>query len=107
MGRHRTALAPVSGPIVSAGISVVIAVIYLGIVVRQDQRVSARSVFVASLLVAIAIALVASFRVASSEGRAALLAVAANSLIAIGFLALFSVGLPLMLAGGLAIPSTA
>src|SRR5438874_13439399 len=78
MGRHRTALAPVSGPIVSAGISVVIAVIYLGIVVRQDQRVSARSVFVASLLVAIAIALVASFRVASSEGRAALLAVGAN-----------------------------
>jgi hypothetical protein len=107
MGQHKTATPSLPAPFVSAGISVVVAVVYLGITYRQDHRLSSRAVFMASLLVAIAFALVASARLAGPVQRAALLAGGANSLIALGFLGLFSIGLPLLLAGALAIPATA
>jgi hypothetical protein len=92
---------------ISAGISVAMAFVYLAIIYRQDHRFPARVVVVTCFLLAIAGALAASFRIASPFARAALLAVGANSLLAIGFLALFSVGVPLMLAGALALPATA
>ena len=107
MGRHKTATLSLPGPFVSAGISVVVAVVYLGIVYRQDHRLASRAIFIASLLMVIAFVLVASTRVAGPVQRAALLAGGANSLIALGFLGLFSIGLPLLLAGVLAMPATA
>jgi hypothetical protein len=107
MGRHKTATTALPAPFVSAGISIVVGVVYLGIIYRQDHRLASRSIFIVSFLVAIAFALVASTRVAGPVQRAALLAAGANSLIALGFLGLFSIGLPLLLAGALAMPSTA
>ena len=107
MGRHKSATMPLPAPVVSAGISVVVAVIYLGIIVRRQHDVTGRSIFIACFLVMIAGLLIASFRVESPFQRAGLLAAAANSLIAVGFLGLFSIGLPLILAGGLVMPSVA
>jgi hypothetical protein len=107
MGRHKTATSSLPAPFVSAGISVVVAVVYLGIIYRQDHRLGSRPIFIVSFLVAIAFALVASTRLTGPIQRAALLASGANSLIALGFLGLFSIGLPLLLAGVLAMPSTA
>jgi hypothetical protein len=107
MGRHKGASAPLPGPVVSAGISVVMAVIYLGIIVRRQHAATGRSIFIAGFLVVVAGLLFASFRVESPFQRAALLAGAANSLVAVGFLGLFSIGLPLLIAGGLVMPSVA
>lgn len=107
MGRHRGATLPLPAPVVSAGISLVIAVIYLGIIVRRQHSITGRSIFIACFLVVVAGLLIASFRVESPFQRAALLAGAANSLVAVGFLGLFSIGLPLLLAAGLVMPSVA
>jgi hypothetical protein len=107
MGRHKTATPSLSAPFVSAGISVAVAVVYLGIIYRHDHRLASRAIFIASLLVAIAFVLVASSRVAGPVQRAALLAGGANSLVALGFLGLFSIGLPLLVAGALVMPATA
>jgi hypothetical protein len=107
MGRHKTATLSLPAPFVSAGISVVVAVVYLGIIYRQDHRLGSRAIFIASLLTAIAFVLVASTRVAGPVQRAVLLAGGANSLIALGFLGLFSIGLPLLVAGAFAMPATA
>lgn len=107
MGRHKTATMSLPAPAVSAGISVVMAVIYLAIIVRRQHTVTGRSIFIACFLVAVGGLLVASFRVDSPFQRAALLTCAANSLVAVGFLGLFSVGLPLLIAGGLIMPSVA
>jgi hypothetical protein len=108
MGRHKTSAAPSLQPhVVSAGISVIVAVIYLAIVVRRQHDASGRSIFVACFLLAVAGLLIASTRVDNPLQRAALLAGAANSLIAIGFLGLFSIGLPLLIAGGIAMPAVA
>jgi hypothetical protein len=81
--------------------------VYLGIIYRQDHRLASRPIFIATYLLAIAFALVASSRVAAPVQRAALLAAGANSLIALGFLGLFSIGLPLLAAGIIAMPATA
>jgi hypothetical protein len=107
MGRHKGATLPLPAPVVSAGISVVVAVIYLAMITRRQHVVTGRSIFIACFLVAVAGLLVASFRVESPVRRAALLAGAANSLVAVGFLGLFSIGLPLLIAGGLLMPSVA
>jgi hypothetical protein len=107
MGRHARATISVPGPFVSAGISVVVAVIYLGMVVRRQEHLPGRSIFVASLLVVVAGLFVASARVRNPFQRAALLTGGANSLVALGFLGLFSIGLPLLVAGGVAMPSVA
>lgn len=107
MGRHKTASPSLPPAIVSAGIAVVIAVVYLAIVVRQRHEVTGRAIFVAVFLVAIAGVLIASGRAQSPFVHAALLAGAANALVAIGFLGLFSIGLPLLVAGGIAMPSVA
>ena len=98
---------PLPAPVVSAGISVVMAVIYLAIIVRRDHTVTGRSIFIASFLVVVAGLLLVNFRVESPFQRAALLAGAANALVAVGFLGLFSIGLPLLIAGGLLMPSVA
>jgi hypothetical protein len=105
VGRHKGAALPLPAPVVSAGITVVIAVIYLAMITRRHHEVTGRSIFIACFLVAVAGLLVASFRVQSPFQRAALLAGAANSLVAVGFLGLFSIGLPLLIAGGLLMPS--
>ena len=49
----------------------------------------------------------ASLRVEGPLQRAALLTGAANALVAVGFLGLFSIGLPLLIAAGAAMPSVA
>jgi len=82
------------------------AFVYLGLVYRQDHRFPPRAVVVVVFLVAIACTFGASFRVSSPFVRAALLAVGTTSLMALGFVALFSIGVPLMLAGALAVPAT-
>jgi len=107
MGRHKGATISLPAPIVSAGISVVMAVIYIAMITRRQHQVTGRSIFIACFLVAVAGLLVASFRFESPFHRAALLAGAANSLVAVGFLGLFSIGLPLLIAGGLLMPSVA
>jgi len=107
MGRHKSAAVSLPAPAVSAGISGVMAVIYLGIVVRQHQHVSARAVFIACFLMLVAGLFAASFRVEGPLQRAALLTGAANALVAVGFLGLFSIGLPLLIAAGAAMPSVA
>jgi len=101
-----TARSPIPMPVASAAISVVVAFIYLGLVYRQDHGLPARAAFVAAYLVAIAVVLGLSYRVSGPILRAAMLAGAANSLVVIGFLGLFSIGLPLLIAGGLSIPSS-
>jgi hypothetical protein len=105
VGRHKSAALPLPAPVVSAGISVVMAVIYLAMITRRQHEVTSRSIFIACFLVAVAGGLVASFRIESPFQRAAVLAGTANSLIAVGFLGLFSIGLPLLIAGGLLMPS--
>jgi len=100
MGRHRAAQAP-PAPVVSAGIAFAVAVAYLFII---RHGFASRVVFIVTLLVAIAFALFASVRVASPLLKAALLSGGAMSLIALGFLGLFSIGLPLMIAGILVMP---
>jgi hypothetical protein len=92
---------------ISAGVSAVIAVIYLGIIVRRQHELTGRSIFIACFLIMVAALLVASMRVESPLQRAALLTGAANSLIVLGFLGLFSIGLPLLVAGAIAMPSVA
>src|SRR5258707_15730619 len=103
MGRHRTAQAP-SAPVVSAGIAFAVAVAYLFFIHRQDHGFASRVVFIATYLVAVAVALFASVRVGSTILKAALLSGGAMSLIALGFLGLFSIGLPLIIAGIFVIP---
>src|SRR5258706_1643357 len=103
MGRHRPAKGPF-GPVVSAGIAFAMAVAYLFIIHRQDHGFASRVVFIATFLVAIALALFASVRVGSPLLKATLLSGGAMSLIALGFLGLFSIGLPLMIAGIVVMP---
>ncbi|HLW16162.1 MAG TPA: hypothetical protein VKV69_02215, partial [Actinomycetota bacterium] len=107
MGRHKGATLPLPAPVVSAGISIVIAVVYLAMITHRQHGVTGRSIFIACFLVGVAGLLMASFRVESPFQRAGLLAGAANSLVAVGFLGLFSIGLPLLIAGGLLMPSVA
>ena len=105
VGRHMTARSPVPAPAASAAITVVVGFVYLGIVYRQDHGLQARAAFIAVFLIAVAATLGLSFRVSGSVLRAAMLAGAVNSLIVIGFLGLFSIGLPLLLAGALTLPT--
>jgi formate-dependent nitrite reductase membrane component NrfD len=107
MGRHRTAAVSLPAPWISAGISAVMAVVYLGVVVRQQHEVDARAVFVAVFLLVVAGLMLASFRVENPFQRIALLSAATNALIALGFLGLFSIGVPLLIAGAVAMPSVA
>jgi hypothetical protein len=102
----RTIAVPGRTPIVAALISGIIAAVYLAIVYRQDHHLSARPLFIAAYLVAIAAVLVLGAR-AEGPARAALLAGGANSLVLLGFLGLFSIGLPLLVAGAMALPATA
>ena len=106
VGRHMTARSPIPAPIVSAAISVVVAFVYLGIVYRHDHGLPARAAFLALYLIVVAVVLGLTFRVTGSVLRAAMLAGAVNSLIVIGFLGLFSIGLPLLAAGALTLPTT-
>jgi hypothetical protein len=100
-----TARSPLPAPVASAAISVVVAFIYLGIVFRQNHRIPARAAFIALLLLAIAAVFALTFRITGPVARAVLLAGAANSLIVIGFLGLFSIGLPLLVAGAFSVPA--
>lgn len=106
MARHTTARSPIPMPIASAAISVVVAFVYLGLIYRQDHGLPARAAFIAAYIVVIAVVLGLSNRASGPIVRAAMLAGAANSLIVLGFLGLFSIGLPLLIAGGLSMPAT-
>jgi hypothetical protein len=81
-----------------------VAVAYLFFIHHQDHGFASRVVFIATFLAAIAFALFASVRVPSPLLKAALLSGGAMSLIALGFLGLFSIGLPLMIAGIVVMP---
>jgi len=91
----------------SAGIAVATAVAYLILIQRQDHRLSARPLFVASFLVVAAVVIVWGARASGVHQKAGLLAGGANSLILMGFLGLFSIGLPLLVAGIISLPATA
>ncbi|MGZ4189834.1 MAG: hypothetical protein ACXVES_11615 [Actinomycetota bacterium] len=107
MAGSRTLVAPSKTPFIAAGISGCIAAAYLVIVHAQDHRFSGRSSFIAGYLILIAALLVGGARVEGPGAKAALLAGASNSLVLLGFLGLFSIGVPLLLAAGIALPATA
>jgi hypothetical protein len=107
MPRSKTAAPTSRAPVISAGVAATVAVIYLIVIHAQDHRFSSRSIFIAAYLVVVAGTLLAGMRSKSPSMKAALLAGGANSLILVGFLGLFSIGLPLLVAGILSLPATA
>jgi hypothetical protein len=102
----RTSL-PAPPEIVSAALTVVVDIAYLFIVRSQDEGFTARHVFVAVHLLVIAGVIILGWRAQGAYLRAGLLAAGVNSLILVGFLGLFSVGLPLLIAGLVAMPALA
>jgi len=101
--RSRT-LAPET---VAAGITVVVDLAYVVLVMSQHDGFTARHLFISLHLLVIAGVLVAGTRAQGPVARAGLLAGAANSLILVGFLGLFSIGLPLLIAGLMTMPALA
>jgi hypothetical protein len=77
-------------------------VFYLWLIVHQGDGFSSRVVFVALYIAGIVLAVgsVGSARLIPIEVRIALLAASTGGLLALGVLGLFSIGLPLLTAGG-------
>ena len=100
---HRTERAPgASFAIAAAIIAVVIDGLYLAIILSQDPVEWARTIVVAAfILVSAVCALGVAFGPAVS--RPLLAAAASGGLVTLGVLGLFSIGLPLLVAGALAI----
>jgi hypothetical protein len=93
--------------IASAAMAFATTVGYLIIIWRQDHHFGARPVFIATFLVVIAAVIVWGARASNVYLRAGLLSGGGNSLILVGFLGLFSIGLPLLIAGVISLPATA
>jgi len=91
--------------IVAAVIAAVLDVLYLGIVRSQPGPSDGqylRVPFVAAFIAVLAIAAALSVRQSAAKIRPALLALSATGLLTTGYIALFSIGLPLLIAGALA-----
>ncbi len=107
MGRPRTPQVSSRVPMIAAAVTVGVGVAYLVIIHRQDHRFSSRSIFIATYLGVIAATLVAGVRAEGTYAKAMMLSGGSNSLILIGFLGIFSIGLPLLFSGILVMPATA
>jgi len=100
----RTSL-PAPPEYIAAGITVLVDIVYVLIRRSQDEGFTSRAVFIAVHMLVLAAILVLARRVDNPFARAALLAAGANSLILVGFLGLFTIGLPLLIAGLILMPT--
>jgi hypothetical protein len=100
---RRTDRAPgASFAIAAAIIAVVVDALYLAIIFSQEPIEAGRTVFVAAFILGSAVcALGAAFGPAAA--RPVLAAAASGGLVTLGILGMFSIGLPLLVAGALAI----
>lgn len=92
--------------IAAAVIAAVVDVLYLGAVRSQSGRGAGQFLtvpFVAGFIALLAIAAALSVRASAEPIRPALLALSATGLLATGYVALFSIGVPLLIAGLLAL----
>jgi len=107
MSRSRAKPLVARAQLASAAIAVATVVGYLVLIWRQDHRFGSRPIFVACFLVADAAVILAGTRARNVYAEAGLLSGGATSMILMGFLGLFSIGLPLLVAGALSMPATA
>ena len=87
---------------VAAIIAAVVDVLYYGFVNHQGGPLGWRVAFVATFIALLAITAALSTRASATAWRPALLGLSAIGLLSMGFIAIFSIGLPLLLAGALA-----
>ena len=89
---------------VAAIIAAVVDVLYYGFVSHQGGHVPLgwRVAFVATFIALLAITAALSTRASATPWRPALLALSAVGLLSMGFIGIFSIGLPLLVAGALA-----
>src|SRR5438552_16412230 len=91
-----------------AGVAAIIAAVvdatYYGFVSHQDGHdpLGWRVAFVATFIALLAITAALSTRASATPWRPALLALSAVGLLSTGFIGIFSIGLPLLVAGALA-----
>ena len=91
-----------------AGVAAIIAAVvdatYYGFVSHQDGHdpLGWRVAFVATFIALLAITAALSTRASATTWRPALLALSAIGLLSMGFIGIFSIGLPLLIAGALA-----
>lgn len=90
--------------VTAAVIAAVTDVLYYGIIVGQGGHdpIRWRVAFVATFIAVLAITAALSARASSTAWRPALLGLTTIGLLAMGFIAIFSIGLPLLVAGALA-----
>jgi hypothetical protein len=98
-GRTRSASRPA---VVAAGITAGTDVAYLIIIASEGFGFTARVVVVASFLALMALASLLGGRRSPSVGSALMLGTASGGLIGAGILGMFSIGLPLLIAGAFA-----
>src|SRR5205809_2508745 len=87
---------------VAAIIAAVVDVLYYGFVNHQGGPLAFRVAFVATFIALLAITAALSTRASATTWRPALLALSAIGLLSMGFIGIFSIGLPLLIAGALA-----
>jgi hypothetical protein len=90
--------------VISAVIAALTDILYFGVVVGQGghDTIRWRVAFVATYIAVLAMTAALSARASASAWRPALLGLSAIGLLAMGFIAIFSIGLPLLIAGALA-----
>jgi hypothetical protein len=86
-------------------IAATVDVLYLGIVGTQGSNPEfLRAPFVAAFIALMAVCAALSSRASAARWRPLLLGVSAAGLLLLGFYAIFSIGLPLLVAGMVALP---
>jgi hypothetical protein len=90
--------------VIAAVIAAVTDILYYGVVVAQGGHdpIRWRVAFVATFIAVLAMTAALSARASAGAWRPALLGLSAIGLLAMGYIAIFSIGLPLLLAGALA-----
>jgi len=90
--------------VIAAVIAALTDILYFGVVVGQGGHdpIRWRVAFVATFIAVLAMTAALSARASASALRPALLGLSAIGLLAMGYIAIFSIGLPLLLAGALA-----
>ncbi len=87
---------------IAAGIAFAMDVVYLIVIRNQGDGMGIRVLVVASLIAAAGACAAGAARSASPDRRLVLMSGAAGGLISLGILGMFSIGLPLLIAGVLA-----
>jgi hypothetical protein len=90
--------------VIAAVIAALTDILYFGVVVSQGGHdpIRWRVAFVATFIAVLAMTAALSARASASAWRPALLGLSAIGLLAMGFIAIFSIGFPLLIAGSLA-----